>query len=142
MIYISGGMTELRLWISYPRFLAWRVFLYIGSFSTMQSLVSHLSVTIQSLSSQLSILFSELSQTPCCSSSFSYLSVPLITILRAFNSPYFKAFEAHILSQLMKLISYQSSCSSYYIGAFEAHILSELSKLVSISELIELTFFL
>ena len=123
----------------YSAFLAWWIFLYIGGFFTIQSLSSHLSVTIQSLLSQLSILSSELSQAPCHSSSFSWLSVPLITILRAFYSPCFRAFEAHILLELTELISYRSSQSSYHIEAFEAHILLELSKLASIGELIELT---
>jgi len=30
VIYISGGMAELRLWISYPAFLAWRIFSVFG----------------------------------------------------------------------------------------------------------------
>jgi len=86
VIYISGGMAELRLWISYPAFLARRIFgvsgilgmanircirhSWHGEYSYISE-VSHLSITIQSFSSQLSILSSELSQAPCHSSSLS-----------------------------------------------------------------------
>jgi len=118
VIYISGGIAELRLWISYPAFLAWRIFGVFGILGMANIPIYRRLPTYQSPSSH---------SHP--SSQFYSPSFPkLLAAHQAFygslcpSSPFCKLF-IHPVLELSKLIFYWSSRELASISELvEAHI--------------------
>jgi len=145
MIYISGGMAELRLWISYPAFLAWRicgVFGILGMVNircirhSWHGEYSYISEAFPPSNHSHPTYQSPSNHSHPSSQFYPPSSPKLLATRQAFHdslcpsSPFCELF-IHPVLELSKLIFYRSSWSLYRIGALGAHITSELSKLIS-----------